>query len=172
MSKNLIVYFSRKGENYVAGNIVDLPQGNCEVLAKMIHELIDSTLFQVKTVHSYPQDYHQCTAQAKKELLNQERPKILDYVHQFNQYDHIILCYPNWWSTMPMAMFTFLQTHDTTGKHIYPLCSHEGSGMGVSENDIKKLCPQAIVHQGLAIRGSQVHDSLQEVKGWLGANHL
>lgn len=83
MSKNLIVYFSRSGENYVNGQVVSLEKGNTEVVAEMIHSCIESTLFQVETVHEYPQDYHQCTQEAKKELENNERPKILDYVHQF-----------------------------------------------------------------------------------------
>lgn len=167
MSKNLIVYFSRSGENYVDGQIVSLEKGNTEVVAEMIHECIDSTLFQVETVHDYADDYHQCTQEAKKELESNERPKILDYVHQFKDYDHIFLCYPNWWSTMPMAMFTFLECHQTEYKHIYPLCTHEGSGMGHSVEDIQKLCPEAIVHQPLAIRGSQVRHAKGQIEKWL-----
>ncbi len=167
MSKNLIVYFSRSGENYVNGQVVSLEKGNTEVVAEMIHSCIESTLFQVETIHEYPQDYHQCTQEAKKELENNERPKILDYVHQFKDYDHIFLCYPNWWSTMPMAMFTFLESHQTEHKHIYPLCTHEGSRMGHSVEDIQKLCPQAIIHQPLAIRGSQVKHAKGQIEKWL-----
>lgn len=167
MSKNLIVYFSRNGENYVSGQIMNLTKGNTEIVAEMIHSCIDSTLFKVETVHEYPKDYHECTQVAKKELENQDRPKILDYVHQFQDYDHIFVCYPNWWSTMPMAMFTFLESHQTDGKHIYPLCTHEGSGMGQSVSDIKKICPNAIVHDGLAIKGSQVKQSKSQIEKWL-----
>lgn len=167
MSKNLIVYFSRNGENYVNGHIVDLKKGNTEIIAEMIHEMIDSHIFQIETVHEYAKDYHQCTLEAKQELESNARPKILDYVHQFDEYDHIIICYPNWWSTMPMALFTFLECHHTARKHIYPLCTHEGSGLGNSVRDIQKLCPKAIVHNGLAIRGSQVNQAENKIKEWL-----
>lgn len=167
MSNNLIVYFSRNGENYAHGEIVDLKNWNTEVAAKIIHSLIDSTLFQVETVHPYAKDYHACTTEAKKELENNERPKILDYVHQFTKYDNIFICYPNWWSTVPMPLLTFLESHHTDGKQIYPLCTHEGSGMGISVDDIKKICPNAIVHDGLAIRGSEVNKSKNKIEEWI-----
>lgn len=172
MNKNLIVYFSRSGENYVNGQIVSLEKGNTEIAAQIIHEYLDSSLFQIETVHEYPKNYHECTKQAKKELEDNSRPKIIDYVHQFKDFDNIILCYPNWWSTMPMPLFTFLESHETKGKHIYPLCTHEGSGMGISEADIKRLCPNAIVHHGLAIRGSQVSHSKAQIEKWLKDCHL
>lgn len=165
--KNCIVYFSRCGENYVNGDIKNLEEGNSEVAAKMIHAMIESDLFQIETVHDYPQDYHQCTKQAKLELENNERPEILDHIHHFHEYDNIFVCYPNWWSTMPMALFTFFECHNTAGKNIIPLCTHEGSGMGRSEKDIQKLCPQACVFKGLALKGSQVHQSQGIIKKWL-----
>lgn len=167
MKKNLIVYFSRCGENYVQGKIVNLKKGNTEIAAEMIHSLIDSTLFKVETIYSYADDYHQCTKEAKKELENNERPKILDYVHQFSDYDNIFICYPNWWGTMPMAMFTFLESHNTKEKNIIPLCTHEGSGMGRSVKDIQSLCPKAHVFKGIAIQGSQVKQAENQIKNWI-----
>lgn len=172
MSKNLIVYFSRCGENYVNGKIKNLKEGNSEVIAKILHEMIESDLFQIETIHEYPQDYHQCTQQAKEELENNARPKILDYVHQFHKYDNIFVCYPNWWSTMPMALFTFFECHDTAGKNIIPLCTHEGSGMGRSEKDIQKLCSKAHVFKGLALQGSRVHESKEKIERWLNNLNL
>ena len=167
MRKNLIVYFSRRGENYVNGQIKDLEVGNSEAAAQIIHSILDSDLFEIETVHEYPRNYHQCTQKARQELSNNERPKILDYVHQFSDYDNVFVCYPNWWSTMPMALFTFFECHDTAGKNIIPLCTHEGSGMGRSEKDIQKLCPKANVFKGLAIQGSQVHDSQIKIEKWI-----
>ena len=159
LSKNLIVYFSRSGENYVNGKIVNLEIGNTEIAAQMIHSLISSDIFQIQTIHEYPSDYHQCTKEAKWEKEHHQRPKIIDYVHQFSSYDNIFVCYPNWWSTMPMALFTFFECHDTKQKNIIPLCTHEGSGMGESILDLKLLCPRAHVFHGLSIIGSQVKDS-------------
>lgn len=50
-----------------------------------------------------------------------------------------------------MPVFTFLERFDFSGKTIRPFCTHEGSGMGCSVSDIKRICPDAIVEQGLAL---------------------
>jgi len=73
------------------------------------------------------------------------RPELTNTVENMESYDVIYLGYPNWWGTMPMAVFTFLESYDFSGKTIIPFCTHEGSGIGNSERDIKKLCPKAKV---------------------------
>jgi flavodoxin len=73
---------------------------------------------------------------------------------------------------MPMAVFTFLEAFDFTGKTILPLCTNEGSGMGGSERDIKKTCPGAVVKNGLSITGSQAANSKGSVQRWFSANGL
>jgi flavodoxin len=82
-------------------------------------------------------------------------------------YDVIFLGYPNWYGTMPMPVFTFLEEYNLSGKTIVPFCTHEGSGLGRSVTDIRKMCPQSTVLEGLAIRGSDVKDAQNEVTGWL-----
>ncbi len=39
--------------------------------------------------------------------------------------------------------------------------------MGRSETDIRKLCPDAMVLQGLPIRGSSVKEAEKDVADWL-----
>ncbi|SHF70886.1 Flavodoxin [Caldanaerobius fijiensis DSM 17918] len=166
-SKSLIAYFSRKGNNYVGGSIVNLPIGNTEVIAKKIQKLTGSDMFQIKTVKSYPEDYTETTKVAKEEERKNARPELTEIVDDMESYDVIYLGYPNWWGTMPMAVFTFLESHDFSGKTIIPFCTHEGSGMGSSEHDIKRLCPNAKVLPGLAIRGSSVNNADEDVVNWL-----
>lgn len=165
--KTIIVYYSRNGENYVSGKILDLQKGNGEIIVENIRQFYDADVFQIEPVNEYPRDYHQCVKKAKIELQNEVRPKITNYVHCFEEYDAVILVYPNWWSTMPMVMFTFLEMHNMKGKHIYPICTHEGSGLGRSVEDIKKLCPDSIVHEGLAIPGSLVKSSRNIIKNYI-----
>lgn len=83
------------------------------------------------------------------------------------QYSEIYLGFPNYWGTMPMAVFTFLEHFDFSGKIIKPFCTHEGSGLGGSINDIRKLCPEAKVETGLAIRGGSVKMSKAEIEKWI-----
>jgi flavodoxin len=135
-SKSLIAYFSRKGNNYVDGSIVNLPIGNTEVVAK-------------------------------KELSNNSRPELTEIVDDMDSYDVIYIGYPNWYGTMPMAVFTFLESYDFSGKTIIPYCTHEGSCLGQSVRDIKKLCPNSRVLDGLAIKGGSVNRNQNDVSAWL-----
>ena len=165
--KCLIAYFSRVGNNYVSGKIVNLPVGNTKIVAQVIAEQTGGDLFRIDTVVDYPVDYHETTDVAKKELNENARPALTDHVSDMDSYDVVFLGFPNWWGTMPMAVFTFLEEYDFASKTIIPFCTHEGSGMGQSENDIKKLCPKANVLKGLAIHGSHVSEAKDKIADWL-----
>jgi flavodoxin len=166
-TKCLIAYYSRKGNNYVGGSIVDLPVGNTEVAAAMIQKLTGSDRFKIATVEDYPSDYEKTTQVAQQELRQNARPELSGHVDRMDDYGVIFLGYPNWWGTMPMAVHAFLETYDFSGKTILPFCTHEGSGMGRSESDIRKLCPGAKVLKGIAIRGGSVQEAGNEIAAWL-----
>lgn len=168
--KSLIAYFSRKGNNYVGGNIVNLSIGNTEVAATMIQKITGSDMFYIEAVKSYPEDYKECTEVAGVELHQNARPELTRKVDDMESYDVIFLGYPNWWGTFPMPVFTFLESYDFSGKTIIPFCTHEGSGMGRSEDDIKKLCPGAKVIKGLPIRGGSVKGVEKEIFQWIQKN--
>ena len=82
------------------------------------------------------------------------------------EYDILFLGYPNWWGTMPMPVWTFLEGLDTRSKKIAPFCTNEGSGMGRSEKDLRKLCPEAEILQGLAITGHEAGQSGALFEEW------
>lgn len=165
--KSIIIYFSRTGENYVNGQIKTLKVGNTEIAAKMISELTRSEMFKIEPVLEYSNDYSECIAEAKEDQVRDARPEIKKYPDNLDEYDVIYLGYPNYWGTMPMAVFTFLEHFDFSGKIIKPFCTHEGSGMGHSESDIKKLCPNAIVEKGLSIHGANVESSKELIENWI-----
>ena len=139
VSKTLIVYYSRKGENYWNGSVKNLKKGNTEIVAEMIADMIGGDLFEVDTIKPYAADYYACIDEAKVELREKARPELKGYMDSLDGYDTIFVGYPNWWGTMPMAMFTFLERYDLTGKRILPFCTNEGSGMGESERDLKNI---------------------------------
>lgn len=165
--KTLIAYYSRRGQNYVAGAIKNLHVGNTEVVAKKIQEITGADLFEIDTVKPYPQDYTETTDVAMTEKRENARPELTKSVDNMDQYNVIYLGYPNWWNTFPMAVFTFLESYDFSGKTIIPFCTHEGSGIGNSERDINKLCPKANVIKGLALKGSSVGKADNEISNWL-----
>lgn len=167
MSKKLIAFYSRADENYVNGMIKKLEIGNTEVAAGIIHELTGADMFKIEQLNPYSKIYNECIAEAQEDQRRNARPELKSYPESIEGYDVIYLGYPNYWSTMPMAVFTFLEHFDFSGKTIKPFCTHEGSGLGGSVKDIKKLCPTAKVEAGLAIHGGSVKRAKKDIEGWI-----
>lgn len=151
----LVVYFSRSG--------------NTRKVAQLIHRQVGGDLVELKTLQPYPEDYDACVDQAKKEQEQQARPELATQIADMDRYRTIFVGYPNWWGTMPMALFTFFEKYDFSGKTIAPFCTHGGSRMGRSEDDIRRLCPKARVLRGLAVRGRSAASAGKDVEAWLGS---
>lgn len=163
----LIAYFSRADENYFNGQLRTVETGNTEIAAGMIQKITGADMFKIEPIKPYSKDYNECIAQAQDDQRRDARPELSEYPESIDKYDTIYIGYPNYWGTMPMPVFTFLEHFDFNGKTIYPFCTHEGSGMGRSEQDIKKICTGAKVKGGLAIHGSSVHNAEAQIKKWL-----
>ena len=167
MSRKLVAFYSRAGENYVNGSIQTLTIGNTEIAAGIIQKLTGADCFKMEPLQPYAKDYNTCIAQARADQRRNARPALKGYPESLDAYDVIYLGYPNYWGTMPMAVFTFLEHFDFSGKRIRPFCTHEGSGLGRSVRDIKSLCPTAIVEPGLAIYGGSAQRASDAIKKWL-----
>ena len=167
MANKLIAFYSRADENYVNGQIRTLETGNTEIAAGMIADMKGADLFKIEQKEPYAKDYNECIAQAQEDQRSDARPELTSYPDSIDEYDVIYLGYPDYWSTMPMAVFTFLEHFDFSGKVIKPFCTHEGSGLGHSMDDIRKLCPDADVREGLAIHGASVGRAKNDIENWL-----
>ncbi|MBR5040775.1 MAG: NAD(P)H-dependent oxidoreductase [Clostridiales bacterium] len=172
MTKTLIAFFSRADENYFGGAMRYVKVGNTEIVVNSMKELIDADTFKIDMKDPYSPVYLTCIDEAKKDLRADARPELTNYIESINQYDTIILAYPNYWGTFPMAVATFLERYDFSGKTILPLCTNEGSGMGSSERDVRKYAKGAEVRNGLPITGSRAADSKGAVEKWLKSNGL
>lgn len=170
MSNNLVIYYSRKGQNYFGGRIISIEKGNAEKLAEYIRDAVDADLFEIETVREYAEDYTECTEEAKEELRANSRPKLKNYLGSIDGYDNVFVVGPCWWGTYPMAVFSQLERLDFTGKKVLPVMTHEGSGMGSSERDLKKMCRGAKVVKGLAVQGSRVDGAEQTTAEWAKKN--
>ncbi|MBP8784502.1 MAG: NAD(P)H-dependent oxidoreductase [Synergistaceae bacterium] len=151
--KILVAYFSRSG--------------NTREIANQIHKKVGGDIFEIVTVKPYPKEYRECTDLAKRELESNARPQLAKEVANMDSYDVVFIGYPNWWGTIPMALFTFLEKYDFAGKTIIPFCTHGGSALGRSVQDITKLAPKAKLLEGLAVRGDSVKTAQNEVAAWL-----
>ena len=166
MAKNLIIYYSRVGENYFNGSVRSISKGNTEIVAEFIQKAVGGDLFQVDTIKPYAEDYYACTEEAQQELRAQARPELKVYLDSIDAYDNIFVCGPCWWGTFPMAMFTQLERLDFAGKKVMAVMTHEGSGLGSCEQDLKKICKGATFGKGLAARGADAAKSESTVAAW------
>lgn len=165
--KKLVAFYSRANENYFGGKMKYVEIGNTEKVAKMIAEIAGADLFQIEQKMPYSADYQTCIAEAKKDLTSNARPELAAIPENIDDYDEIYLGYPNYWGTMPMAVYTFLESYDFTGKTIHPFCTHEGSGLSQTENDIANTTKGAVVTKGLAVLGSNAENARYDVERWL-----
>ena len=166
MAKNLIIYYSRKGQNYWNGSIKDLKKGNTEIVAEFIQKAIGGDLFEIETVQDYPVDYMQTTEVAQDELRAKARPELKKYLDDISEYDNIFVCGPCWWGTFPMAILSQLDRLDFTGKKVFAVMTHEGSGLGGSERTLRDACKGAIIGKGLAVHGADAAKSEATVAAW------
>lgn len=166
----LIAYFSRAQENYFSGAIRTVEVGNTQLAAETIAALAGGELFRLEPVRPYAADYNTCIEEARSDQRRDARPELKTYPGNIAQYDTIYLGYPNYWGTMPMPVFTFLEHFDFSGKKIYPFCTHEGSGLGRSVQDISRLCPEAQVEQGLAIHGTHAGAAEPQIRKWIATH--
>ena len=170
MKENLVVYYSRKGENYYNKEIIVLEKGNAQIAAEFIAEAVDADLFEIDTVKPYAENYRACCGEAMAEIKANARPEIKGYVEDISNYKNIYVCYPIWCGTAPMSVFTFLEHYDWTGKKVMPLSSNEGSGLANSVKDITEACKGATVVEGLSVTGHKTEESKEMIVEWALSN--
>ena len=165
--KVLIAYYSRRGEHYVNGDVVNLEKGNTEIIAEFIQEFTGGDIFQIESKKEYSENYFKCIDEAKEELEKKVMVELKENIDSIDEYEYIFLGYPNWWGTIPMVVATFLDTNNFDGKIIYPFCTSEGSGLGTSISSIKKYAPGSVIKDSLSIHGAESDGSKDKVKMWI-----
>ncbi|MFD1066849.1 flavodoxin [Oceanobacillus locisalsi] len=163
----IIIYFSHKDENMVHGEMQKISKGNTAVVADKIAEQLNIEAVELAPLKKYPESYQEMVDIAKKEKMEQARPGYCLAIPDLSDYNEIIIGYPNWWGTYPMIIASFLEDYDLSGKTLYPFCTHEGSALGSSMDDLRKSCPGALIEQGLAIHGSKVEMAKRAVTHWI-----
>ena len=149
----LVLYFSRTG--------------NTRTVARMIHERVGGDLVELDTVTPYPQAYETLLDVSREEQRRDARPAIRVELPRWEQYQTIFVGFPNWWGSMPMPFFTFFTQYAAGRRNVAPFCTHGGSGLGHSQKDLRRLCPEANLLEGLAIRGTAASGAQPEVDHWL-----
>jgi formylglycine-generating enzyme required for sulfatase activity/flavodoxin len=156
--KTLIVYFSWSG--------------NTRGIAHQIQEMTGADIFEIELVEPYSSDYNTVLEQAQRDQNIQARPELANHVENMEQYDTILLGYPNWWASIPMPVASFLEAYDFSGKTILPFCSHGGGRLGQSLSAIAKLVPDATLTEALSVHYSGGPDLPDRISAWLSQNGI
>lgn len=145
-----------------------LPPGNAAKIADWIKQRVGGDLFSITVKEPYSSDYDECLNRAAEEKAANARPELANHVENMEQYDVIFLGFPNWWYTVPMAIHTFLEEYDFSGKTVIPFCTHGTGGLASTIQDIKKDLPQDVTLLDLiGVYRPDVDSSQDEVNKWL-----
>jgi len=156
--KSLVVYFSWSG--------------NVRAVAKEIQNQTGAVVFEITPETQYTNDYNALLDIARTERRNKARPAFIGSIENLDEYNVVYLGFPNWWSDMPMIIYTFLDEYDLSGKMIAPFCTSGGSGFSNIIKAIKSAEPDATVLDGLHVRDGGGSSSNRAVSNWLGKLNL
>ena len=177
----LVVYFSRVGntefpEDIDADSSASIRTdengliGNAGQIAAWIAEQAGCETMEIQTQDAYPVSYNETVDLAKQEQNEAFRPQLEPDEKSVEDYDTIYLVFPNWWGDLPMPVYSFLDSHDLTGKTVKVFVTHEGSSFSNTVGTIAELEPGAEVLEGLAVRGASVSDEEDNIKNWVTEN--
>jgi flavodoxin len=145
-----------------------LVPGNTAKLAQWIQQEVGGDLFSIKVTQPYSSNYNRCLDRASEEKAQNARPALTGYVENMDAYDVIFLGYPNWWYTVPMALFSFIESHNLSGKTVILFCAHGTGGLARSVQDISAALPNStVVRNVLGVYRNDIPSAQAKVKRWL-----
>ena len=170
----LVAYFSW-AENAILEGEVDavaspsvLVPGNVQQLAGWVQEETGGNLFSIRVTEPYPSDWDDCLERANQERGDNARPALQERVENLDQYDTVFLGYPNWWYGVPMALLSFLEENDLSGKQVYLFCSHGTGGLASSVDIITEAVPEAMISDTIFDCYEEEASSSEEaIKNWV-----
>lgn len=176
-SNILIAYFSvpedvdTTGVDAIAGASVVVSEGeklgNTQYVAQLIQQTTGGDLFRIETTQAYPGNHDPLVEQAAQEQDADARPELAAHIDNFDQYEIVLLGYPNWWGDLPQPLYTFLEEYDFEGKTIIPFITHGGSGASRTVDTISEFQPGALIRDNaLILSRNDVAASADEVTDW------
>jgi len=146
--------------------------GNTRGVAQEIHAQTGADIFEITPSDPYSTDYNTVLMEAQQDQHDQARPELSQHVENMDEYDTILLGYPNWWASIPMPIASFLEEYDFSEKTIIPFCSHGGGRFGQSLTAIAKLAPDSVIGEGLSVHYSGGSGLPDDVAAWLKLNGI
>ena len=179
-SKTLIAYFSRVGNTDFPAGVDAVASaslivkdgelyGNTQYIATLIQRATGGDLFLIETEERYPADYDATDRQGAKESKENSRPKLASHIENVDEYDTVYLGFPNWYYGMPMAVYSFLEEYDFSGKTMIPFVTSGGSGFSDAISEIQSIQSDAtVLPEGYKVTHSKVSDvTFEDVEEWI-----
>lgn len=173
--KILIAYFTaaeNSGVDAVASaSVTDIDGsavGLTRAVADMIQDETGGELFSIRTSVVYPANRDERIDYAAQEQEEDARPELTSHIDNLDQYDVIFVGYPNWWADLPMAVYSFFDEYDFSGKTIIPFNVHNGSQFSGTIETIQELEPDAnVIENGFTVSEQEAADAAGDVDSWL-----
>ena len=142
--------------------------GRIRAVADMIQQNVGGDIFSIRTSVVYPADGAELIDYAAQEQDENARPELTSHIENLDEYDTIFIGYPNWWADMPMALYSFFDEYDFSGKTIIPFNVHNGSRFSRTIETIKELEPNAtVIEDGFTVSEHNVDDAAEDVAAWI-----
>lgn len=165
--KSIVIYFSRADENYVDGKMKYIEKGNTEIVAEYIRDITGADLFKVERKIPYSAEYKTCLEESRQENNTGAKPELANYLDNIDDYKVIYIGGPVYLGLLPAPMVTQLEKLNFEDKIVRPFTTHEGSGLGLVPNQLRKICVGAKMEYGIAIKGSEVESSKEKLEKWI-----
>lgn len=172
---NILIAYFTWAENAVLEEDVDVVTspsvvvpGNVQQLATWVQEETGGDIFSIRVTDPYPSDWDDCLERANEERGSDVRPELQENVENIDQYDTVFLGYPNWWYGVPMALLSFLEQNDLSGKDVYLFCSHGTGGLANSVEQIAEASPEVIISDSIFdCYEEEASSSEDEIQSWV-----
>ena len=152
--KYLVIYYSQTGTT--------------QQVAREFARLLDADTLRIDAAQPYNGTYDETIERCKQEMANNELPELAAQEINLDGYDVVFLGYPNWWYGIPMALYTFFEENDLSGKQVYLFCSHGTGGLARSVDQIREALPDSTISENVFdINEHQAHGSFHDVQNWL-----
>ncbi len=156
-SKYLIAYFQPKGAESKSAAVAKAIESH---MADKGHE---PKMFAITPVEEYPTDPAMLNAATKTEVETRTRPAIVGKISDGYYHDvkEIILVAPNWWNSVPMAVLTFFDQHDSNYKRLVPVILHGGDGASKILEELREFLPKTDVMPAVEISNDELKGDIK-----------
>ncbi|MDE6810927.1 MAG: NAD(P)H-dependent oxidoreductase [Muribaculaceae bacterium] len=157
--KYLIAYFAQKGKEETSNSAKLATQA----AALLKEKGVEFETFVITPTEEYPSDPEAFRIATKAEHDLKSRPQLTAKLGGMKYVKDILLIAPNWYDSVPAAVFSFLDEYDFTGKRVVPVISTKEEASEVRK-ELRDFLPDTWVLDGVDVLEKDTEDATSELK--------